>query len=150
MRILIVSGLVMLASCGEPEAANEPANSRDEQVSLVSNSTSLTDDEHESTFFPLASADANTVAKCRAAALAFDTNRRIEMAEKVVAACEKDAAGIGDADCKMYAVRVGSAASKFVHQMKMIEANNPAWQGMTDVIRDHNERAKEFARRCMN
>jgi len=141
MRKFLLAGAFLLAGCGEPEARDAD---RGVEVAQATSSAS----PERPTFFPLASPAAASVRACRAAALAFDTNRRLEMAEKVVAACEKDAAGIGDADCKMYAVRVGSAASKFVHQMKMIAANNPAWAGMTDVIRDHNQRAKEFAARC--
>lgn len=143
MRKILLAVAIILAGCGEPEARDAD---RGVEIAQATSDAST----ERPTFFPLASPAAASVRGCRAAALAFDTNRRLEMAEKVVAACEKDAAGIGDADCKMYAVRVGSAASKFVHQMKMIQANNPAWQGMTEIIRDHNERAREYAAKCMS
>lgn len=104
--------------------------------------------EPKNPFFALAKITAQSVRACRAAALAFDSNRRLEMAEKVVSACEADADKGAGRDCTMYAVRVASAASKFIHQMKMIEANNPAWQGMTDIIRGHNDEARDYAKRC--
>lgn len=104
--------------------------------------------EPKNPFFPLAKITADSVRACRAAALAFDSNRRLEMAEKVVSACEADADKDAGRDCTMYAVRVASAASKFIHQMKMIEDDNPAWRGMMDIIRGHNDEARDYAKRC--
>lgn len=143
MRKILLVGVIMLAGCGEPQARDA-----DKGVEVAQATSSGASTERR-TFFPLASPAAASVRACRDAALAFDSNRRLEMAEKVVAACEADAdAGKGGRDCTFYAVRVSSAASKFVDQMKMIQSGNPGWQGMAAQIRDHNERAKEFAARC--
>jgi len=133
------------ASAAPDEAASIP-----EEPSSPPREVKISRDQIEpkDTFFPLAPISAESVRACRTAALAFDTNRRLEMAEKVVATCEADANKDATHDCTMYAVRISSAASKFIDQMKMIEENNPGWAGMSEAIRWHKEEAKKFAAKC--
>jgi hypothetical protein len=99
-------------------------------------------------FFPLASVDAKSVRQCRFSASVFDTNRTLAQALKVVKACEAEGYGNPDDNCRMYAVRVASAAQKFAGQLRAIESNNPGWRAMGDNVRYHRAEAGKYAPKC--